>query len=384
MPTDFLDLFSDVCTFPFTHLEHADVSLDYTMPVQNVLAVRQLFGLTTLRSVAIIWSRSSDDAELFHRLWELCSPSIKHLVLYLHGSYRPPPNSARRRSQTPVIFLESLYIDANKSFEHALDATPFSLEQVNKLSVVSFAEPILWHSFAPSLQSVQYLALGLEVRVLGSYDTPSNPVAKYGAGQTTASIDLSLLPNLVVLCTWLNTETTLEVLSGINAAHQISTIILRTGVFATHADIALEQAASQGGRGLEMSLRLLRATFCLAICPLVGGMKKGCFFGVTGSLNHKVEILSCACHNQGAERTSPIPIPPPPILFFSQPRVVEDSTSWPKPLSIPPTKSVGAMSAVNCVALSATSHSSVRPALSSKQYVSGGAHAPYHIHDDTK
>ncbi|KAJ7218630.1 hypothetical protein GGX14DRAFT_595429 [Mycena pura] len=240
--TNLSDSFSDMCTFPFTHLEHADVSLPRMhspMPVQYVLAARQLFGLTTLRSVAIYWSMSSDDAQLFHRLWELCSPSIKHLELNLRGVYHPPPKSAPRRSQTPVIFLESLHIFTNHSLEHVLDATPFSLGQLNKLSVLSlalFTEPIIWHSFAPSLQSVQYLAFGVEVRVLGSYDTPSNPVFKYG--ETPASIDLSLLPNLVVLGIWFDchseddpAETALKVLSGINAAHQISTIILRTDGF---------------------------------------------------------------------------------------------------------------------------------------------------------
>ncbi|KAJ7202598.1 hypothetical protein GGX14DRAFT_463027 [Mycena pura] len=195
MTTSLSDLFSDMCNFPFTHLEHADVSLPHIhspMPVQIVLAVRQLFSLSTLRSVAIFWPRSSDDAELFHRLWELCSPSIKHLELNLNG-YHPPPKSAPRRSQTPVIFLESLHIFTNDSFEHTLDATPFSLEQLNKLSVASFPEPMLWHSIAPSLQSVQYLAFAI------------------GVGDDAAE--------------------GLKVLSGINAAHQISTIILETTMF---------------------------------------------------------------------------------------------------------------------------------------------------------
>ncbi|KAJ7226706.1 hypothetical protein GGX14DRAFT_626801 [Mycena pura] len=235
MPTNLLHLFLDMCTFPFTHLEHADVSLHYTMPVQNVLAVRQLFGLTTLRSVAIHWSRSSYD-EPFHRLWELCSPSIKHLALNLHDGHHPPPKSAPRRSQTPVIFLESLHIVINGSSEHALDDTPFSLGKLNKLSVASFTEPILWHPFARSFQSVQYLAFAIGVRVLGSYDTPSNPVPKYN--HTPTSIDLSLLPNLVVLAIrldWLKsgvTEAELsKVLSSINAVNQISTIIFQTWVF---------------------------------------------------------------------------------------------------------------------------------------------------------
>ncbi|KAJ7202597.1 hypothetical protein GGX14DRAFT_699167 [Mycena pura] len=302
MTTSLSDLFSDMCTFPFTHLEHADVSLpsiDSPMPVQNVLAVRQLFGLSTLRSVAIFWLGSSDDAELFHRLWELCSPSIKHLVLdlNLHGGSHPLPKFTPRRSQTPqaVIFLESLHIFSNVSFEHILDATPFSLEQLNKLSVASITEPILWHSIAPSLQSVQYLAFDVEF------------------GQTTASVDLSLLPSLVVLCIYFNCEDNsaegeLKVLSGINAAHQIGTIILilETNMFESSVCKKLDaklsslpmrqppivvldtnaenyshwrqhmptlRSSNLGGRGLEVSL--LQATFCLAVCPLVGGMKKG-------------------------------------------------------------------------------------------------------------
>ncbi|KAJ7189752.1 hypothetical protein GGX14DRAFT_408562 [Mycena pura] len=143
--SDCSDLLSDMCTFPFTHLKHAHVSLLSPMPVQAVLAIRQLFGLTTLRSVGIRWLRRSYDAELFHRLWELCSPSIKHLVLDLD---RLSPNSAPRRSLNPVVFLESLRIVTIHSFEQALDATPFSLAQLNKLSVGRFTKPILWHPFA--------------------------------------------------------------------------------------------------------------------------------------------------------------------------------------------------------------------------------------------
>ncbi|KAJ7207482.1 hypothetical protein GGX14DRAFT_635241 [Mycena pura] len=241
LPTNFVDLFSDMCTFSFTHLEHADVFVDSTMPVQNVLAVRELFGLTTLRSVGFRWMRSSYDLESFRRLWELCSPSIKHLVLHLYAgssSYRPPPISAPRRSQTPVIFLESLYIYTSDSLDHVLHATPFSLGQLNKLSVSFFIKSVSWHPFVLSLQSLQYLAFGLDVRVLGSYDTPSNPVIKFG--QTTpSSIDLSLLPNLVVLGIWFNrvdaAERELKVLSTINAAHQISTIIFQTSVFVSSA-----------------------------------------------------------------------------------------------------------------------------------------------------
>ncbi|KAJ7226709.1 hypothetical protein GGX14DRAFT_417179, partial [Mycena pura] len=222
---DFLDfkLFLDMCTFPFTHLEHADVSLEHAMPVQDILAVRQLFGLTTLRSVGFCWMGRSYDPELFGRLWELCSPSIKHLALSLHGDCHPPPKSAPRRSQTPVIFLESLHIDNDKSLKHALDATPFSLEQLNKLSVASNPEPILWHSIIPSLKNVQYFAFNVEY------------------GKRTASIDLSLLPNLVVLgILWFNcdndaAEPNLKVLSSINAAHQISTIIIHDGVFVSSA-----------------------------------------------------------------------------------------------------------------------------------------------------
>ncbi|KAJ7203754.1 hypothetical protein GGX14DRAFT_398515 [Mycena pura] len=235
MPTNFLDLFSDMCTFPFTHLEHADVSLDHTLPLQDVLSVRQLFGLTTLRSVAFRWMGNLYDSDLesFRRLWELCSPNIKHLVLHI---YRPPPISAPRRSQTPVIFLESLDIYTSDSLDHVLHATPFSLGQLNKLSVDLFTSSILWHPFALSLQSVQYLAFG--VRVLRSYDTPSKSVIKFGQ-TTAASIDLSLLPNLVVLGIWFNrvdaAEKQLQVLSTINAAHQISTIIFQTRVFVSSA-----------------------------------------------------------------------------------------------------------------------------------------------------
>ncbi|KAJ6553735.1 hypothetical protein DFH09DRAFT_1318759 [Mycena vulgaris] len=74
-----VETYAAICNFPFTHLKAVYTTL--TLFSASAIALQQLLVLPTLRSAQI--GCASYDPATFMRIWDRCSPTIRHLGIHL-------------------------------------------------------------------------------------------------------------------------------------------------------------------------------------------------------------------------------------------------------------------------------------------------------------
>ncbi|KAJ7442020.1 hypothetical protein FB451DRAFT_1298111, partial [Mycena latifolia] len=146
----------EICEIPFTHLHHVSARHTNT-PLPVELPIPQLLGLPTLTRVKIV--AQFRDPSSFLRLWERCSPNLRHLDLYCfqRSDQDVLPVPAQR---CPPIALESLRIRSIKYIGNWLaDALcPLEISQLKVFSIIHGLEDVLqWPRFAPALRTIQVL-----------------------------------------------------------------------------------------------------------------------------------------------------------------------------------------------------------------------------------
>ncbi|KAJ7697229.1 hypothetical protein B0H17DRAFT_1130538 [Mycena rosella] len=192
-----IEKFSELCNFPFTHLESVAIAEISELCISHGVPMQQLFSLPTLVVVRLIWSR--------------CSTSIRHLDLFCHShsseAFLPIP-----RHPPSIIRLESLRIPiaggASDWLKHEL--CQFDFSGLRELSILDNIEVISWPKMAPSLPIIEILHLA---------PVSSKPL-----------VDLSSLPNLAELHIMLYSRdqwpASLRTLSTIMPSHRIRRIVI--------------------------------------------------------------------------------------------------------------------------------------------------------------
>ncbi|KAJ6555362.1 hypothetical protein DFH09DRAFT_1165247 [Mycena vulgaris] len=177
-PTDYI--VSEACRFPFTHLESVFIMNLGTISLPCALAMQNLFRLPTLRRINLGCGFIAPSDLL--KIWDRCSPSIKHLALDIgtHGNWRGTLDATPGHS-SPPIQLESFQIAQEECVSEWLthDLCPFDFSNLKALSLYTETDILRLPKFAPALQTIETL----------DFVTTDNYIP----------IDLSSLPNLSLL-----------------------------------------------------------------------------------------------------------------------------------------------------------------------------------------
>ncbi|KAJ6556502.1 hypothetical protein DFH09DRAFT_564270 [Mycena vulgaris] len=156
-------ILSAICTFPFTHLKEIRVS-PFILSHPIAIALQQLFGLPTLRFVALrcLYNNPSTLIEI----WDRCAPGIKHLELRCLQASTEAVHPTSHCWPAPIR-LDSLRI-VNPMIgplgpsSHAL--CPFDYSGLRVLAITS-SEVLRWPQIIPALRTVETLDFAVPVRM---------------------------------------------------------------------------------------------------------------------------------------------------------------------------------------------------------------------------
>ncbi|KAJ7697202.1 hypothetical protein B0H17DRAFT_1197601 [Mycena rosella] len=174
-----LDTFSAICNFPFALVDYVFVRKALDLSLEAAIAMQSLCRLPTLRHVGMVLNFTQPAT--FLRIWDGCSPSMRHLELYctnngVHHPFIPAP-----RQSFPLVALESLKITPVPGLCDWLTnpLSPFDFSRLQVLGIYPRTRVLLVKGLAPTRRT-------REVPVFLHEDRPM-------------SINLSLFPQLEAL-----------------------------------------------------------------------------------------------------------------------------------------------------------------------------------------
>ncbi|KAJ6541082.1 hypothetical protein DFH09DRAFT_1395166 [Mycena vulgaris] len=201
-----------------SHLKAVYTTL--TLFSASAIALQQLLALPTLRSTQI--GCASYDPATFMRIWDRCSPTIRHLGIHLRdlSIEEVPPTLPPRFAQ---IRLESLRLTGMAGLGAWLnhEYCPFDLSGLRVLSILGNNEAFRWPKLSAGLATVEVLDL------------------RVNEGHTP--IDLSPFRGLTLMRIWSQSQRGWpKELDTLAPSNRIRTLVL-AGSF---SDIAAEALAS--------------------------------------------------------------------------------------------------------------------------------------------
>ncbi|KAJ6517612.1 hypothetical protein DFH09DRAFT_1195320 [Mycena vulgaris] len=202
--------FSALCNLPFTHLDRVFVFNYPHLSASTAGFIQKLLSLPTVRRVGILCT--FDHPTRFLQIWDRCSPSIRHLELYITEGSTPIVRPAAHHCSAPIV-LESLRITSVEGLGGWLahELCPFDFSTLKLLSVHTNTNLLCWPIFRSALSTIEALDFK-------AYDG------------WTPCIDLSPFTNLVTLRMSMAGDAALAVvldtLSTVTPVNSIQTIIV--------------------------------------------------------------------------------------------------------------------------------------------------------------
>ncbi|KAJ7721824.1 hypothetical protein DFH07DRAFT_857408 [Mycena maculata] len=168
------ETFSEICLFPFTHLEDVKIR-PFDLPPTVAVAIQGLLSLPTLLRLDI--ECSFPDFVTFVQIWGRCSPSITKISLgscHILDDYEEiPPYST---APVNVEYLRFTSMDEGIGYWLRQDICPLNLSCLRVLSVGQHTDVLRWPRLASSLRTLEAL--------------------EFNIPQLNESIDFSLFPEL--------------------------------------------------------------------------------------------------------------------------------------------------------------------------------------------
>ncbi|KAF7354031.1 hypothetical protein MVEN_01089900 [Mycena venus] len=161
-----LETVSRICFFPFTHLDSVLLSFGLIW-VPYVDAFQQLLSLPSLRRVKLQCNICG--WEDFARLWDRCSPTLRHLELGFNHLRSPvvqePPVSLVDCRGIPVV-LESLHLTSKRisHYRFTQPSCPFDISTLKLLRIGHRVEVQL-QDFGVAIQNIETLAIVVNVNL---------------------------------------------------------------------------------------------------------------------------------------------------------------------------------------------------------------------------
>ncbi|KAJ7495610.1 hypothetical protein FB451DRAFT_1550943 [Mycena latifolia] len=153
-----IETLSAVCNLPFTQVAHVSIFHLSRLFLPMARAFKRLLSLPALRYVSV--TSIFADPVIFLKMWDRCSPSIRHVELSGSSLDYVPTEWDHPRADT-LIRLDSLRTTGELAawLEHA--ARPFDLSQLKLLSIFS----------QPQIEAFDFVALDLHPFNLASLPT---------------------------------------------------------------------------------------------------------------------------------------------------------------------------------------------------------------------
>ncbi|KAJ6572017.1 hypothetical protein B0H19DRAFT_674952 [Mycena capillaripes] len=151
-----LDDFSALCNLPFTHLNRVFVFNYPHLSASIAESIQQLLSLPTIRRVGILCT--FDDPTTFLQIWDRCSPSIRHLEIYITEQSIPTVQPAAHHCSAPIV-LESLRITSVEGLNGWLahELCPFDFSILKVLSVDINTDLLRWPLFRSAFSTIEAL-----------------------------------------------------------------------------------------------------------------------------------------------------------------------------------------------------------------------------------
>ncbi|KAJ7073437.1 hypothetical protein B0H15DRAFT_869062 [Mycena belliarum] len=219
-----LDLFSSICSFPFTHLSRVFVTaISEPLSGPIALALRQLVSAPSLEGVAL--KCVVRQPAWLHQIWDVCSPRITWLDLQYY-------------------FLDTENYDLD--FQSYSPTAPFS--RLESLQISIPRAPLLEEIARYNLSHLRVLSIRAASRLWKTVTPPLPALVALNVDPLTEDpIDLSLFPALVLFRLGsFDLQLALDSFSTITATSQIRRIVIAGASFLEDAEFARLDVALSG------------------------------------------------------------------------------------------------------------------------------------------
>ncbi|KAJ7662587.1 hypothetical protein DFH06DRAFT_355631 [Mycena polygramma] len=178
---------SDICNFPFTHLQWVRCSYAGRLSGRDALVLKQLFSLPTLRHVML--ATNIGNSENLAEIFRCCPQAMQHLDLSVPGAPPDQHTSGSRASiaLTSLIIRRLGYASPDDDLHTVLQ--PFTALTLRALSITG-APTVQWSSLPLEMNNFEILGIDVESNHIG-LDLSAFPQLSLLRIRLTTSLDLT-------------------------------------------------------------------------------------------------------------------------------------------------------------------------------------------------